>query len=98
MNQETLEQEQLRLAKLGIEAESFKSSAVGKYLESKADELIAVQTQKLILCDPSDYECNVNARNGIQIGALFKQWIDDAIQEGLVAREDIRLSEDESLS
>ncbi len=77
----------LNAAKLGIEAESFERSLFGKYLFGRADELIEIETNRLIHCGPSDIECNTEARNGIQIGALFKQWVEDAIQEGQMAQQ-----------
>lgn len=88
----------LNTARLGIEAESFLASSLGKYLKGKADELIADQTAKLIQCSPSDIEQNTEYRNGIQIGALFITWLEDAIADGKNAQVYIQQIEDESLS
>jgi len=83
------EDELLNRARLGIEAEQFLRSSIGKYLMERSDELIDIETNKLIQCDSSDLQANIDARNGIQIGALIQQWLTDAVDEGQIAQYEI---------
>jgi len=86
----------LRMAKIGVEAEAFHRTLFGKYLIERADELIEAQTVRLIQCRIDDKACNIEARNGIQLGALFKQWLQDAIEEGQAAH--MQLKQEDALS
>ena len=93
MNQDDI---QLNIAKLGLEAETFTSSNLGRYLIDKADNLISDNTDKLIECESSDIQGNVKYRNQIHVGALFKQFLHEAILDGQNAHEQI--NQQESLS
>jgi hypothetical protein len=89
---------QLNVARLGIEAEAFLSSALGRYLMNRADDLINTNTDKLVECDPDDIKGNTKFRNEIHIGGLFKQFLAEAILDGQNTTMQIRnqeaLSED----
>lgn len=84
---------QLRLAKLGIEAESFLNSALGEYMIARADAMIEENTDKLIDCEPDDIKANTKYRNMIQVGGMFKSYLLEVINDGMNAHNQIEESE-----
>ena len=79
----------LDYAKLGIEAEAFLRSSLGKYMITRADEIIENETQNLINCDAFDTEANRDIRNEIRIAQLFKDFIKAVIEDGQAATEQL---------
>ena len=79
----------LDYAKLGIEAESFLRSSLGKYMMSRADEIIKRETQNLVNCDAYDTDANRDIRNEIRLATMFKYFIDAVIEDGKTASEQL---------
>jgi len=75
----------LRQAKLGIEAEHFLHSALGRHLVDKAQDEINEFVDLLVEADPEDVKKNRELRNEIKVRELVGKWINDAIDSGKVA-------------
>lgn len=80
-------------ARLGIEAEAFMKSSLGRYLVSTAEEQIRVLTEDLIQADSDDAKVNRDIRNDIHVCKMFLTWIEEAIDSGRLAEAQIRENE-----
>jgi hypothetical protein len=85
-----MNEEMLELAKLGIEAEAFMRSPLGKYLEGKALKEEKYAFAELVNAAPDDVKANTDLRNQIHVARMFLVWMDDAIQSGRAAHEQMR--------
>lgn len=85
--------EDLRLARLGIDAEAFLGSALGKHIATQAQSEIDEATAELIKANPSDVEANTKLRNRIYVAGQALKWIFQAAQEGRAATDRIREQE-----
>ena len=90
------ENEDIRRVRLGNEARGFYSSQLGKYLVTKADDMIEAKTVELILADPTDVSANTRIRSELEVGALFKRWLDEAIVDGV--NTELQMQQEEVLS
>lgn len=88
------ETELIELAKLGIEAEAFLSSPLGRFLMKKADDEEAAATVELIETPPTDIEKNREIRNQIHVARMFKVWINESVQCGRAAHAQLQQLED----
>lgn len=93
---DTMDAIQIETARLGIEAEAFLRSALGRYLIDRADMDIDTAMVELVSVDPGDYKANREVRNKILIAKQFKQWLGEAIVSGQVATDNI--SEEDALA
>jgi hypothetical protein len=85
--------EDLKLVRLGIDAESFLNSPLGIHLATKAQGEIEEATQALIKAKPSDIESNTALRNRIYVANQAMTWIVQAAAEGRAAHDRIREQE-----
>ena len=85
----------MQMAKLGIEAEAFKHSALGHYLYDRADIEKEQAIKELISIDDDDVKLNRKYRNKIKVVDMFMQWIDEAINSGNAAAANIEAEEAE---
>ena len=85
-------EEQFRIvkARLGIEAESFQNSHVGRYIYDRIDVDLVKLTQELLDTNPSDVSKCVEIRNNILVRNLFTLWIKEAIGSGLNAENELK--------
>lgn len=83
----------MRAAQLGVEAEAFFRTPVGKYLHAKASSEIAAATELLIDAQPDDEGKNREIRNQIHVGRMFLVWLAEAINVGKAAHEQIKMDE-----
>lgn len=79
----------LETAKLGIEAEAFLRSSLGRYMVDRADMEIERAMVELVEADPEDARLNREIRNRIHVAKQIKQWIGEAINSGRVAHENL---------
>ena len=84
----------LNLARMGIEAEAFTNSALGKHLLRKAAIEIAEATQELIAADAHDVQANTDIRNQIHVANMFIIWINQAVNTGLQAHDQLKVMEE----
>ena len=82
--------ELLSMARMGIDAESFMRTPLGKFLLKKADDEIAAATEELIDAAPDDVKVATEIRNRIHVARMFKVWMSDAITIGHSAHDQLR--------
>lgn len=85
--------EDLKLVRLGIDAESFLKSAIGKYVATKAQHETDEATKDLIKARPDDANANTAIRNRIYVAREALNWIVQAAAEGRAAHDRIREQE-----
>jgi hypothetical protein len=88
------ENDLVELARMGIEAEDFCRTSLGKFILGKADGEIQEATADLVSADPEDIKLNRELRNKIHVARMFKVWLGEAISVGRVAHD--QLDEQES--
>lgn len=88
------EEELLSIAKMGIDAESFIRTPLGRFLMKKADREISEATEELIAADPAEWRPNQELRNRIHVARMFKVWMSDAIEVGQHALRQLEEMED----
>jgi len=80
----------IEVAKLGIDAEAFYATPIGKHLRQKAIDEIEAATERLIQCPADDERGNRAIRNEIHVARMFLLWMAEAIQVGASAYEQVR--------
>lgn len=90
------EDEMLTAAKLGIDAEVFLVSPLGRFLTKKAEDERAAAIELLIDADPEDIKQNREFRNQIHVSNMFLAWINDAVNIGKAATEMLRSPENDA--
>lgn len=83
----------LAVIALGIDAETFRQSPIGRYLDKRAQEMVFEGLNGLRTVDPENAKDVRAFQNKVVLGESFMQWIGDAIDEGrnteqqVIARE-----------
>ena len=72
----------LEMAQLGVQAESFKSGALYRYLVERAETERAMAMAELVAADPEDAKLNRELRNKIHNAGAALEWIEDAVVAG----------------
>jgi len=90
-----MDDDTLRVAQMGIEAESFESSLVGREMVARAEREIAEYTQELVEASPLDTAANTLIRLEITSRRLFQDYLADLVSSGLVAEAQLQ-EEDET--
>lgn len=72
---------------LGIEAESFLSSGVGRFLVDRAETEVEQAINALKVADPADIEGIRKLQNMIHRGESIQYWLAECIQAGFNAEE-----------
>lgn len=80
-------------AQLGIEADAFKRTNLGRFLIDRAGVEIDQQIQLLKEADPDDVKLNRDIRMRIKVAEQFQTWMDEAIRAGLEAERRINAEE-----
>ena len=80
----------LSIARIGIDAEAFSKSDIGKFLIGKAQAEIEDATNELIGAEPDDIRANRNIRNRIHVSRMFLVWLDEAINVGRHAHAELQ--------
>ena len=86
--------ELLNLARMGIEAEAFANSVLGKHLLQKAASEIEAATQELIAADADDIKANTDLRNHIHVANMFIVWIKESVNTGLQAHDQLKVMDE----
>lgn len=84
------ESELLNYARLGIDAEAFSKSDLGKFVIEKAQHEIEAATNELIGADPDDVKMGRDIRNRIHVARMFLVWLNEAIQIGRHAHAELQ--------
>ena len=82
--------ELLSIARMGVDAEAFVRTPLGRFLVGKADREIAEATTELIAADPEDAKANRELRNRIHVASMFREWMRDAIEIGHAAHDQLQ--------
>lgn len=85
----------LEEAQLGVEAENFKSSRLGQYLQERAESEIIEATEALCLVDPNDSKKIIELQNKVYRANSFIIWVFSAIEDGNFAIDEIREAQDD---
>lgn len=85
----TEEQFRIETARLGIEAEAFERSHVGRYIYDRIDVDLDKFQDELIATSPHDVDKCVEIRNNILVRKLVKLWLKEAISSGLNAEQEL---------
>jgi len=91
----TREEYDVRKAVLGIDAESFKRTNLGKYV---FDRIVVEEKQiieELIAADPGDLIKNTKLRADIAMHRMLPKFMNEAIAAGHMAERNIRNNEDQ---
>ena len=86
--------ELLSLARMGVDAESFMGTTLGKFLTMKAAAEIDAATAELIAADPDDVKANTDLRNQINVAGMFLTWMRESISIGRAAHEQLKMLEE----
>jgi len=78
------------IARLGIDAETFIRTPLGRFLEGKARAEEADALIALVDADPEDVKANRELRNQIHVARMFLSWINDAIEAGQQAHRQLQ--------
>ncbi len=78
------------IARLGIDAETFIRTPLGRFLEGKARTEEAAALAELVDADPEDAKANRELRNRIHVARMFLTWIGDAIEAGQQAHRQLQ--------
>jgi len=84
------ENQLLDVAKIGIEAEAFMRSPLGKEMMKQADKEITEATALLVEADPEDIKSNRELRNTIAVARMFGQWLRDTAAIGQHAADQLK--------
>lgn len=80
----------LQIAQLGVEAEAFKSTNLGRYLFQKADDEIIEALHELARVDPTNVKRITELQNQSYRANSFMTWIDEAIESGNFAIDELQ--------
>lgn len=78
------------IARMGIDAETFMRSPVGRFVEGRARAEEAAALEALVDADPDDAKLNRELRNQIHVARMFLVWIGDAINAGHAAHAQLQ--------
>ena len=83
----------LEQVRIGVEAEQFLNSKIGRNIQARANREIQDATVRLIAANPHDYEVNQEIRREIQRAQDAINWMIDAINGANQARVEIEQQE-----
>lgn len=79
----------MRRVQLGIEAEAFKRTPLGRYLQDRADHERDALIVKLIDADPDDVKTNTDVRNALHVVDMIEDWIDEVLSSAVAAQQQL---------
>ena len=80
-------QQTLQIVALGIEAEAFLASALGKYLIARAEDEIRFAVAGLCEVSPTNVDEIYRLQNQVWRAESIQHWIAEAIQDGAHAEQ-----------
>jgi hypothetical protein len=80
----------METAQIGIEAEAFLNSPVGKYLQKRVKQEIVEAVNKLKTVDPCNSKEITTLQNDIYRAESFNVWLAELIITGREAEEEIK--------
>jgi hypothetical protein len=83
----------IKKAQLGIEAQTFIESNLGRYVVERAERQIDEANMSLSQADPFDPAQIAHLQNKIAVARAAVQWIAEAVNEGYAAERTIEAQE-----
>lgn len=83
----------IKKAQLGIEAQTFIESNLGKYVIARAEKQIDEANMSLSTADPFDASNIAHLQSKIAVARAAVQWIAEAVNEGYAAENTIHEQE-----
>ncbi len=83
------EQQEIRRANLGMEAESFMSSNLYRYIASRAQMEFEEKMKELVTCPADDVSENTRLRSEIKVYIAFEDWLKEAVSSGKNAEQSL---------
>jgi hypothetical protein len=80
----------LKQAQLGIEAEAFLSTDLGRYLLDKADQELEDAQNKFLELLPNDSAGLLQLQSQAKRAINFKSWLSEAISTGIYAEQELK--------
>lgn len=77
-------------AKLGVEAENFLSTSLGRYLLDRSEVEVERLMRELVDTPTENTDANNRIRNQIAVARQFRDWVTEAIAEGRIAHDELR--------
>jgi len=84
----------METARLGIEAEAFLISSLGRYLFDRAEKEIEAAVERLVDADPEDAKLGREIRNEIYRAESVMEWIINVVNDGRTAHAELRQQDD----
>lgn len=88
-------QERLRVVGLGIEAEEFIRSPLGRYMTARAEREREEALQQLVEANPHEPTAVQILQNRVRVVDMTQQWIADVILEGQATEQALLIEEAE---
>ena len=79
----------LNIARLGIDAEAFLATPLGKHLNAKAQAELDAAMNELVAADPDDVKLNRDIRNRIHVVGMLLKWLEETITGGKEAHRQL---------
>ena len=86
--------ETLERANLGVEAESFLVSPLGRHIQARAEAEIDEAVVLLIDADPEDVKLGRSIRFKIEVAQGILTWLAEAVNDGRQAALELRQQDD----
>lgn len=83
----------LRQVELGLDAQRFKDSDIGRELQDRANAEVEAALEQLKTVDPTDAKQITLLQNHIWKAETFLLWINEMVQEGVNAEEQLEQEE-----
>lgn len=81
-------------AQVGMDAEAFKNTPLGRWMIDKAKEDRQRIVEELILADPTDNKAVADLQGKAVLLGLFEEWLNQAITDGIEALQYFKQYED----
>ena len=89
MSDDKAEYDILKTAQLGIETEKFLSTELGQHLQRQAENELEDGFIEFLNADPTDIKLMTSIQNKCLLSMKFKTWLDDAINAGQQATQEL---------
>jgi len=84
----------LKTAQLGIETEKFLLTDLGQHLQQQAETDLENGFRDFLIADPTDIKLMTTIQNKCLLAMKFKTWLDDAINAGQQAQQELQDHDD----
>jgi len=93
LNDEQAKVIEIRTAQLGLQADAFMDSELGKYMVDRAEMKKEDAIAQLVVAGAGDLEANTELRNAIRVQDMFLDSLAEALQSGKLAIHNLRAAD-----